>query len=577
MKSYKLHQSKLSNTKTLAFNFKRSLIAGILMMIVFFLSLTGTQKIQAQTYGLPLFTEDFGTVPTGQDANTYRGEITGRGTIGSAYWFWPYACTGTGWMSQSTPTTEYYSGVLPLPTPISGVTDWSFVQVTVNSGIPYNGTYLNDPSFLWCLNGTTWTGPNPGSCAGISVRWDNIDGTWELGRWQRNWYKTSVACSAWHNGMDDGGYALSANPDYVHGYDHAWLSGPDHTPGDVNGMMLVVNAAWVKGQFYKRAIPGLCYGSQFEFKAFYANILSSKAACSPGIPINIRFEVWDKDPGDDESNSSVVVGGTAANGAKLIAYNNTGDIPGGTSSTTLTWHENSIIFTVPQDQNNVVVVLRNNGVGGCGNDLAIDDITFSPYIPFTIAYNAITTNYCSTGEITLHGTVSGIVPLGYLFQWQVADNGSTNWTNIGSSISDPASVDLVLNISEIGNKIYRVVSGASALNFNNSNCSVASSNFNGNSVVIPTGSITATPDVCGTALHAPVNATFTVNYQGNVFPWTYYYKINGGAEQSQTMSGGNTSTQTINIKDNTTVTLVKISTEQFELLKFSALAPETTL
>src|SRR5450759_3880038 len=79
MKSLKFCHSKLFNIKTLVFNFKRSSIAGILMMIVFFLSLTGTQKIQAQTYGPPLFTEDFGTVPTGQDANTYRGEITGRG------------------------------------------------------------------------------------------------------------------------------------------------------------------------------------------------------------------------------------------------------------------------------------------------------------------------------------------------------------------------------------------------------------------------------------------------------------------------------------------------------------------
>ena len=35
---------------------------------------------------------------------------------------------------------------------------------------------------------------------------------------------------------------------------------------------------------------------------------------------------------------------------------------------------------------------------------AIDDITFTPYLPFSIGYTANTSNYCSTGTITLSGT-----------------------------------------------------------------------------------------------------------------------------------------------------------------------------
>ena len=562
------------------FNLRNKILDLRLALLIIVISVCSTfnNKIQAQTYGTPLFTEDFGTVPTGTaNPANYRGDITGRGVIGNAYWLWPATCSGTGWLSQSTPTQELSSvqDTLTLPARESGVTNWYFVPVTeLTSGTPFNTGYINNPANLWCLyqqkssNKWSWkfSGPNT-ACptpsttiqAVRSVRWYNIKGTWKLGNYQRDWYKYSVSCSSWHAGMDDGGYALSPNPDYVHGQDGAWFSGPDHT-GNTNGLMLVVNAAWQEGQFYKREISGLCYGAQFEFKSYYANILKSSSCGGSGLPINIRYEVWDKDPGDNEANAAVVVGGTGTSGAKLLALTNTGDIA---ATSTLKWNKTSLIFNVPQNQDKVFIVLRNNTGGGCGNDLAIDDITFSPYVPFTIGFNAVTTNYCSTGTITLQGSItSGTIPaaIPYVFQWQSAVQGTSNWTNIGSPITNFANASIVLNIGDIGNKIYRIISAASVQNFNNSNCYVASSSFNGNSIVIPTGSLTSATDVCGDANHTAKNATFTVNYQGNVFPWTFYYKINGGTELSQIVNSPNTSyTATIPITDNTTITLTKIT------------------
>ena len=120
---------------------------------------------------------------------------------------------------------------------------------------------------------------------------------------------------------------------------------------------------------------------------------------------------------------------------------------------------------------------------------------------------------------------------------------------------------MYLNVGDICNKIYRLISAASVQNFNNSNCYVASAKFDGNSVALPTGLLTVTPDVCGDVNHNPVSAQFTVNYQGNIFPWTYYYKINGGIEQSQTISSPDkTDTRTILITNNTTIELTKIKT-----------------
>ena len=115
-------------------------------------------------------------------------------------------------------------------------------------------------------------------------------------------------------------------------------------------------------------------------------------------------------------------------------------------------------------------------------------------------------------------------------------------------------------MNDLGNKIYRVISSRSLQNLNNSNCYVASSQFQGNSIQIPTGSITGDVDVCGTDLHPARDVSVTINYQGNEFPWTYYYTIGGGPVQFQTVNSGSTSTKIISIRDNTAVKLVKIVT-----------------
>ena len=444
----------------------------LVSFIVILIALIFASIANAQTYGAPLFTEDFGTVPTGT-ANplNYRVAITGRGTIGSAYTF--------------NPTDQ----------------------------------------------------------------------------------------------TNDGKYALTPDPTKIHST--AWIDMEDHTANDVNGLMLVVNAALTKGLFYKRAVTGLCYNSQFEFKAYYANVLHELLGCSTNRqPINIRFEIWSVDPGDLETNSAIAVGNFAPNGAKLLAAMNTGDVAatsqtqgGSTKNPTYTqnsvWKATSLIFNVPQSTDGVFLVLRNNGDGGCGNDLAIDDITFSPYIPFTVGYDAITKYYCS-GNITLQGTLaSGSIPstIPYVFQWQVADKGTTNWTGIDGRgiITSFANASIDLKVGDIGNKIYRIISAADAQNFNNTNCSVASGSFDGNSVVIPTGSLTVTPDVCGTNDHQAQLTSFTVSYQGNVYPWTYYYSIDGGVTQSTTVTSGNTKTQTLSITNTTNVELIKIATSECEV------------
>ena len=67
-----------------------------------------------------------------------------------------------------------------------------------------------------------------------------------------------------------------------------------------------------------------------------------------------------------EPNATVSVGGSACNGAVLLAETNAGNIP---ASTPLTWQQKTLNLTIPQNQDSIVLILRKNGPGGCGNDL----------------------------------------------------------------------------------------------------------------------------------------------------------------------------------------------------------------
>ncbi len=54
------------------------------------------------------------------------------------------------------------------------------------------------------------------------------------------------------------------------------------------------------------------------------------------------------------------------------------------SSSPTDWLHPGFLFTTPANVNEVVISIRNNGPGGDGNDIAIDDITFTPCGPVII-------------------------------------------------------------------------------------------------------------------------------------------------------------------------------------------------
>ncbi len=150
--------------------------------------------------------------------------------------------------------------------------------------------------------------------------------------------------------IDDGEYALvSTSADLNTGW---FTDMQDHT-GDVDGRMMFVNASILPGEFYRRTIA-LAPNTDFTFNAWITTVYDINTGICPdgGIPANVIFRIED------------VNGNT-------IAQTNTGDIENGTVPR---WFEYSINFNT-QNNTDIQLVLINNSGGGCGNDLAIDDIT----------------------------------------------------------------------------------------------------------------------------------------------------------------------------------------------------------
>lgn len=150
--------------------------------------------------------------------------------------------------------------------------------------------------------------------------------------------------------VDDGEYSITNISD---GLNSGWHPGMiDHT-GNMSGRALFVNADFTTGEFYRRTI-NLSTGTDYSFGAWITTVYDTDTGICGGasIPSNVTFRI--EDP----------VG-------TMIAETNTGDIPNGPDPD---WQQFFISFNTGANTD-IQLVLINNGAGGCGNDLAIDDIT----------------------------------------------------------------------------------------------------------------------------------------------------------------------------------------------------------
>ena len=221
----------------------------------------------------------------------------------------------------------------------------------------------------------------------------------------------------------DGQYTV-LNGTFGNGFD--WHETQDHTPGDTNGKCLIVNAAAAPGEFYTITINDLCPDTTYEFSAWVINLVEAGAFCGSGaIPINVRFEI--------DINGTIVSG-------------NTGNI---VETATPIWKEYGLVFNTGSETS-VILRMINNGAGGCGNDLAIDDIEFKTCGDLTIVEDAsANTNINICSNQTPYATILTAVPDNSVFsthfyQWQESSDGII-WNDIVGETSQNISISGVIS------------------------------------------------------------------------------------------------------------------------------------
>lgn len=265
-------------------------------------------------------------------------------------------------------------------------------------------------------------------------------------------------------------YALTNNAN--NGNTSRWISLTDHTTG--TGRMMVLNADVQANKVYRDTVNVPCTNLRYSLFAFVSNIANSsyETFCNNAfgglVPPKLIFTVRNASDGN------------------IITNLTTADITSGA------WTQYGMKFVMPSGVTKVVIEITNAAAGGCGNDLAIDDIQFGLCDPTpTVEVNAAAG--CNAGNTTFSATLSDTTVIsGTLeYQWQVSTDNST-WTNIPSANNSTYTIN-PLTASDIG-KYYRVIV-ASAGNINNTSCRYVSNGFQltaKTASVAPT-SITASP------------------------------------------------------------------------------------
>ncbi|HSB94315.1 MAG TPA: hypothetical protein VLC28_14430 [Flavitalea sp.] len=128
----------------------------------------------------------------------------------------------------------------------------------------------------------------------------------------------------------------------------------DHTPGDNDGNMLLVNAAPRGGRFLSMPVMGLKANTTYQLGLWLLNLCKPTKKCPMLLlpNLNIRLETTD---------------------GKVIAIIVTKDL---SRVPDPKWTQHIAYFKTPDASAELLLVMTDNAPGGCGNDFALDDITF---------------------------------------------------------------------------------------------------------------------------------------------------------------------------------------------------------
>jgi len=252
---------------------------------------------------------------------------------------------------------------------------------------------------------------------------------------------------------------------YTTGCFGQWHTLTDHT-GDPDGYFMLINATGQPTDFYIQQVNGLCGGTTFEFSAWIMNMVKTTGLILPSITFTVE-------------NTDGLVLSTYA----------TGDIP---VTNPASWTKYSFYFTTPPGVASVILRMHNNAIGTDGNDLALDDIAFTPIGPQThLTAPGITgqsVEYPCVGGLVIAADVGPCYPQNQ-YQWQFSTNKKT-FTDVPGAVTSSDTV----NLTSVGTYYYRLIV-ADEGNIGSSTCRIYSDTLTVNyrpNVNVTTQNVTST-------------------------------------------------------------------------------------
>lgn len=202
------------------------------------------------------------------------------------------------------------------------------------------------------------------------------------------------------------------------GQGNNWVSMSDHT-GDPNGLMMLINAPSTAATvFFEYTMDNLCPNTTLKLAVWVLNVNSGLVPAST-CGANTQYPDLTLRVVDPVTNA-------------VLASAPTGLVPLDTA-----WHQYSVVFNNGTNAS-VKLQIVNNSVGtGCGNDLALDDITVQPCVPISQVLPKLDTLVCSFTTIDFNANVINSPYNPAEYQWQYSDNGGLTWQNAGAASPSP--------------------------------------------------------------------------------------------------------------------------------------------
>lgn len=268
--------------------------------------------------------------------------------------------------------------------------------------------------------------------------------------------------------LQDGYYAIVANPDSVDRHLHQdYADIPDAT-GNVNGAMLMVNSGQTnvsKSAIYAQRVVLGCAADRFAFSMNVRNVTKQDGKNPVNVSVLLLEDIGETLPAEYKT-----MGGIQTNHI-LNDEINSGDLPSGSSAE---WKkvERYVDLGSSSKVKSLWVVLYNNGVTGNGNDMVIDDISFSVCLPKAELVAKVdgedisgSLTVCDGRDVELYATQKGnyIPDPVYLFQY--FDNDKKEWLDM-MDYSDEAvykKTKTIVSVTDprfVGDVDYRVIIAA---------------------------------------------------------------------------------------------------------------------